>query len=174
MKRIRATIWKIIVVAGVGLLSYCAWAIWIVISDSRPMSMPVPLVVGKVISPTFKVHSDKDYLISIEAKRRLLPETLDCMMGISTGPLDPYNCKNGKEPLLQANWILWSDGQIVDRGFSEDDNGRGGWTGDTVLRYIGAFEGQRGRKYTLEVNFVKDASALAVTDPHLNVDGPIW
>jgi len=26
----------------------------------------------------------------------------------------------------------------------------------------------------LEVNFVKDASALAVTDPHLNVDGPIW
>jgi acyl-homoserine lactone acylase PvdQ len=38
-----------------------------------------------------------------------------------------------------------------------------------VIRVIGDFKGEKGNKYILDVNFTKDGSALAVTDPHLIV-----
>ncbi len=125
--------------------------------------MPISLAVGEVRTPEFKVYVNKYYIISIEAKKRLPFDVLNCMMGIS---LNPNNC--GKEPILQAKWTLWSDSQIVGQGSSDEHRG-GGWENDTVQCIIGNFNGRLGDRYVLVVDFTKDGSPLAVTDPRLKV-----
>ena len=65
------------------------------------VDMPVSLAVGTVRTPEFPVKREP-YLIIIRAERRLSLADMNCMMGLTTGPLDSTNCD--KEPLLQADW----------------------------------------------------------------------
>ena len=129
--------------------------------------MPVSLGVGQARTSEFKVKNGT-YGIMIWVKRKLPPNVIDCMLGIKFSSREP-DC--GKNPVLQANWTLWSEGQIVTQGSASDsdyENG-GGWASDSVSRIIGAFRGEKGKKYILEVNFTKDGTVLDVTDPHLVV-----
>jgi len=41
---------------------------------------------------------------------------------------------------------------------------------DEVGLSLGEFDGKSGKLYSLEVDFIKDGSALNVTDPHLKVE----
>jgi|SRR5271157_1744402 len=170
MRRSPGRTWTGIIFIVAGLLFYGTWVLWNVLIVTHPVSMPVSLAVGNVRTPEFRVNLNRYFIIKVEAQKRLSPDILDCMMGISLGPLDPNNCKEGNEPLLQANWTLWSDGRIVNQGSSEDHRGRGGWAQDEVERDIGVFKGESGKKYVLDVNFTRDGRALAVTDPHLKVE----
>ncbi|HXN72804.1 MAG TPA: hypothetical protein VN861_09665 [Candidatus Acidoferrales bacterium] len=129
------------------------------------VDMPVSLAVGTVRTPEFPVKR-QPYLIIIRAEKRLPFADMNCMMGLTTGPGDPYNCD--KEPLLQADWTLWDKGQIVHRG-KANRRGGGGWANDSIDKYLGNFVGEAKKEYVLEVNFTKDGSALNVTNPHLIV-----
>jgi hypothetical protein len=170
MKRLFGQTQTGIIIIAVGLLFYGTWILWNVLLVGHPVSMPVSLAVGNVRTPEFRLNVNRYFIVEVVAKKHLPLDILDCMMGISTGPLDPNNCKEGEVPLLQASWTLWSDGRIVNQGSSEDDKGSGGWTQDEVERDIGVFRGEHGRKYVLDVTFTKDGRALAVTDPHLEVE----
>jgi hypothetical protein len=128
--------------------------------------MPVSLAVGHVRTSEFKVVKDR-YIILIVAKKRVPFAELCCMMGMSTGPLDPNNCD--KEPLIQANWTVWSDGHVVAQGSPKDAKSFS-FASNELARYLGDFYGEKGKKYSLDVNFTKDGTALSVTDPHLNVE----
>jgi hypothetical protein len=152
-------------VLGVGLLEPKAWAgvCW---GCRKPaVDMPVSLVVGTVRTPEFPVKH-QPYLIIIRAEKRLPFADMNCMMGLTTGPGDPDNCD--KEPLLQADWTLWDNGQIVHRGKARGRDG-GGWANDSMDKYLGNFVGEGKKKYVLEVKFTKDGSALNVTNRHLIV-----
>jgi hypothetical protein len=46
---------------------------------------------------------------------------------------------------------------------------RGYYQGNLYGKYIGIFKAKKHRKYSLEVNFTKDGSMMAVADPHLTV-----
>jgi hypothetical protein len=129
------------------------------------VDMPISLAVGTVRTPEFSVKR-QPYLIIIRAEKRLPFADMNCMMGLTTGPGDPYNCD--KEPLLQADWALWDDGQIVHRGKAHQ-RGAGGWANDSIDKYLGNFVGEVKKKYVLEVKFTTDGSALDVTNPHLIV-----
>jgi hypothetical protein len=159
-----------IIIMASGLLFYGAWVVWNITRGVQPVVIPVSLAEGTVRTPEFKVHLNSYYIIELQAKKRLPLGRLDCMMGISLGPLDPNNCKEGVEPLLQAEWTLWSEDRIVDRGSSEDHKGSGGGAEDYVERDIGSFKAESGKHYSLDVNFTRDGRALAVTDPHLVVE----
>jgi len=127
--------------------------------------MPISLAAGHVTTPEFKVIKDR-YIILVVAKKRLPFDVLCCMMGLNQEPLSRYNCH--QEPLVQANWTVSSDHHTVAQGTSRDV--RGGFFGNKdVGRYLGDFYGESGKKYTLDVDFTEDATALAVTDPHLSV-----
>ena len=133
----------------------------------RPVDIPVSLGAGQARTPEFKVKNG-DYGIMILVKRKLPPYVIDCLLGVKFSSREP-DC--GKDPVLQANWTLSSEGQIVEQG-SSNDYGKGeggGWASDSVSRIIGAFRGNKGKKYILEVNFTKDGRALDVTVPHLVV-----
>jgi hypothetical protein len=170
MKTLTGRTWAGIIIMASGLLFYGAWVLWNITLGVRPVVIPVSLAEGTVRTPEFKVHLNSYYIIKVQAKKRIPLDRLDCMMGISLGPLDPNNCKEGVEPLLQAEWTLWSEDRIVDRGSSEDHKGRGGWAEDYVERDIGVFKGESGKHYSLDVNLTRDGRALAVTDPHLVVE----
>jgi len=140
---------------------------WEYVKYPHPVNMPVSLAVGHVKTPEFKVIKDR-YIILITAKIGKLPiAKQECMMGMSTGPLDPNNCD--QEPLIMANWTVWSDGHIVAQG-TPKDAGTFSYASDELSRYLGDFYGEKGKKYILDVNFIKDGTALAVTNPHLNVE----
>jgi hypothetical protein len=163
VKRISGQTWTGIILIATGVIVCGIWILWAGVLVVQPVSMPVSLAVGEVRTPQFKVPVNQYYIISIEAKKRLPFDVLNCMMGIS---LVPNNC--GKEPILQAKWTLWSDGQIVGQGSSDEHRG-GGWENDTVQCMIGKFKGRPGDRYVLVVDFTKDGSQLAVTDPRLKV-----
>lgn len=167
MKRLPRRVWCGIFLLVVGASGYGLWLLWLGMLIGRPVSMPVSLAVGEVRTPEFRIYKDKYYNIDVEVKKLLPLAVLNCMLGISTGPLDRTNC--GKRPVVQANWALWSGGQLVGHG-SADDHRSGGWGNDTVDCFIGKFKGQSGKNYVLTVSFIEDGSALAVTDPHLKVE----
>ncbi len=155
---------KLIGVMGVMLAALC-FGSWI---DHRTVvDMPVSLAEGTVRTPEFPVKHEP-YLIIIRAEKRHLPfADMNCMMGLTLGPVDPNNCD--KEPLLQAEWTVWADGQVVAQGSVHGNDGGGGWANDRIDRYLGHFMGERKKKYVLEVKFTKDGTALNVTHPHLVV-----
>ncbi len=127
--------------------------------------MPVSLAEGTVRTPEFPVKRQA-YLIMIRAEKRLPLADMNCMMGLTTGPLDSTNCD--KEPLLQADWTVWDNGQFVHRGKAHLRDG-GGWAKDSIDKYLGNFVGKAKKKYVLEVKFMKDGSRLNVTNPRLIV-----
>lgn len=132
----------------------------------EPVNMPISLAMGHVTTPEFKVTKDR-YIILVVAKKRLPFDKLVCMMGIGQAPLSRYNCH--KEPLVQAIWAVSSDGRIAAQGASRDAQEGGFFTNKDVARYLGEFEGEKGKKYVLDIDFTRDAIALSVTDPHLSV-----
>lgn len=97
-------------------------------------------------------------------KGRLPPDAVNCLLGVKFSSQD-HKCD--KDPVLQANWILWSDGEIIKRGSTYNPGTSGRWAYDSVDRILEAFRGDRKKKYNLEVNFTKDGRALDVADPHL-------
>ena len=127
--------------------------------------MPVSLNVGHVRSQEFTTKNGP-YGIEILFKKRIPSGKLECMFGI---PLPAPNPTRVTEPVLQLNWTLSCDGQIVDQWSSEGKPPNGIWASDVVGQTIGGFDGKKGRKYVLDVYFTKDGSALNGTDPLLVV-----
>lgn len=129
------------------------------------VDIPVSLAEGTVRTPEFPVKR-QPYLIMIRAQKRLPFRDMNCMLGLETPLADP-NCN--KEPLLQADWKVWDNGQAVYRGSARRRNGHGGWAEDSIEKWLGHFVGEKNKKYVLEVTFTTDGSALNVTNPHLIV-----
>jgi hypothetical protein len=167
MKRLSGRAWAVILLVAVGTLISGSWLLGQGSQPGYSVNMPVSLGVGQVRTPQFEVKNG-NYSIAIEAKKRLPLDDMNCMLGL-TDPTPLVPCNRGKEPMIQANWTLWSHGQIADQGSSGTHKNDGEWENDGVVRVIGNFKGKKGTKYILEVNFTKDGAALAVTDPHLVV-----
>jgi hypothetical protein len=152
-------------VLGAGLMGAKAWAgvCW---GCRKPaVDMPVSLAVGTVRTPEFPVKR-QPYLIMIRAEKRLPFDEMNCMLGLTVAMPDP-NCN--KEPLLQADWVLWDEGQVVHHGSVHRRDRGGSWADASIDRVLGGFVGERNKNYLLEVKFTKDGSALNVTNPHLIV-----
>jgi hypothetical protein len=135
--------------------------------DNDLLHFPISLKLGHVKSPEFTTRGGI-HAIEITAKNVLPPAELSCMMGISQGPQDPVDC--GKKPLIEASWKLWNSGHIVAQGSSREMGKRGYFQGTFCAKYIGVFKSKKHEKYFLEVDFTRDGSALAVTEPHLEIN----
>jgi hypothetical protein len=134
--------------------------------DLDVLHFPVSLKLGHVKTPEFTTRGGMN-AIEITVKNVLPAAELSCMMGISEGPQDPVDCN--KESLVEANWKVWSGGHVAAQGSSRDMGKRGYYQGNLYGKYIGVFKAKKHEKYSLEVDFTKDGSALAVADPHLTV-----
>ena len=129
------------------------------------IDMPVSLAVGTVRTPQFPVKHEA-YFIMVQAEKRLPFVDMRCMMGLENGTLDFKDCT--KEPLLQAEWTVSDDGNIVSQG-SSSGWGAAEFTDKYLFKFLGKFMGESGRKFVVEVKFTKDGTPLNVTNPHLIV-----
>jgi len=130
--------------------------------------MPVSLAVGTVRTPEFAPPSHW-YWIMLQVEKPLPFMQMVCMMGVTAGPLDSKDC-SGNDPLIDADWKVLSDGQVVDHG-SSSGSGGAKFTKDYIFKFLGSFSTLSGKKYVLAVKFTKDGTPLNVANPHLIVTG---
>jgi hypothetical protein len=129
------------------------------------VDMPVSLAVGTVRTPEFAppLHW---YWIMLQVEKPPPFRDMQCMTGVKDGTNDFAEC--AKEPLIDADWKVLSDGQVVDHG-SSSSSGDAKFTTNYIFKFLGSFSTLPGKKYVLEVNFTKDGTPLNVANPHLIV-----
>ncbi len=160
---------------AVAAATFGGWLLWLETRINRPVYVPVSLTAHHVHIPEFRINLSGLYEISIEAKKRIPFETLNCLLGMS---MPSEKCD--MPPVVRANWVVTSNGVVIARGASDAEKG-GAWANDTIERQIGSFQGERNRRYALDIDLTSDGSVLAATDPHLVVgitsdfyEGGMW
>ena len=128
----------------------------------------ISLAAGTIRTPPLEAKN-KFYNIDIEAQWALPAEELRCAMGFAVSPSDTH-CKQPQ--LLKTAWKVFDGDQIVASGV--DDGRSTGFEADkdALTRNVGSFRAQKRHTYVIELTFLKDASALNVTQPCLLVDYP--
>jgi hypothetical protein len=154
-------------IIGLALLAVAATAIiarqhWLAHIRSTPFEMVIPMSVGHSSTGNFKVDISYVYLIEIHFHQP--NPVVDCLVGVET---NIQRC-DGYTSVLQVKWELYDDQtRIVKDGMV---HGPGGYlSNDGGFRTLGSFDGQTGRAYRLQLENLKDASALARTNPTLVV-----
>ena len=130
------------------------------------VDMPVSLARGTVRTPEFAAVSQW-YDIIVQIEKPLPFHQLQCMMGVTAGPLEQKGCGDN-DPLLQAEWTVWDGGHIVDQG-SIPNRCACAFTNKNISKSLGSFPGEAGKKYVVEVRFTKDGTPLNAANPHLVV-----
>jgi len=130
------------------------------------VDMPVSLAVGTVRTPEFPVIK-MGYVIMIQAEKHLPFKQLVCMMGVTANPFERADCTSN-DPLLRADWTVWDEDRIVKSG-SSTTHADDAYTKQYIVKYLGNFLGEAGKKYVVEVRFTKDGTPLNVNNPHLIV-----
>jgi hypothetical protein len=130
------------------------------------MDMPVSLAAGTVQTPEFPVASH-GYWIMIQAEKPLPFKQMECMMGVTQGPLDSKNCSSN-DPLLRADWTVWDGNHIVSSG-SSTTAADAKYTTQYIFKFLGKFLGEAGKNYVVKVKFTRDGTPLNVANPHLIV-----
>jgi hypothetical protein len=130
----------------------------------KPLSIPIPLKVGTVESPEFRVGLDTKYRLLIAAERKIEFERLQCLLGM-------VYCDNAPD-VINITWKVLHNGTLAESGSSL--NFRGGFYSDRVAREIGEFSAQKGQSYRIILTIVRDGSELDATAPTLLVETQPW
>jgi hypothetical protein len=157
--------WSGIALIVIGITVFGERSIWLLTRINVPIDMPISMAVGRTTTPRFKVNANQFYWIKIVAKKTIPFDTLNCLLGTSSSVAKP--CV--EHQVIEANWILRSNGVPVAHGSSEVESG-GSWSRDEISRMIGSIQAQRNRDYVLDVDILADGRALAITDPHLKIE----
>ncbi len=130
--------------------------------------IPVSLAAGRVRTPEFPVKKRSEwYDIMLQFEKPLPFQRMECMVGVTTGPLEKADCEKG-DPIVQADWTVWEGGRIVEFG-SIPDNCGCIFTKENIYKLVGMFPLEAGKNYVVQVHFTKDGSLLNVATPHLIV-----
>ena len=131
----------------------------------RVLEFSVDLKPGAITSPEFRVGMKGRYEITLEAGYNLPRDELERLLGMWYYPNPP-------EPVVEIEWTLISGDSVVASGSSRNEKG-GGWRRSGVFRTLGWFDGLAETPYVLEINILRDGSALAPANPRITVDlGP--
>lgn len=152
----------------VGILLPTATDVYYATRDPIPVDVPVSLVPG-TIHKSFLVNYPGRYRLSLEFEPKIPRETIHCMLGIYYQETST-NCSDTPR-IVGFHWTLRRSGEIVRTGDSilHDNTDQH----DTVEADYAGFELTKGN-YEIELNVSKDASALAVTNPHLRVEAATY
>jgi hypothetical protein len=149
---------------ALGMVVFAGWNLWINTRNFVPVNLPVSLVAGQTLTSEFKLDFDGLYLIETDAEKTLPLNTLHCLMGVEA---DAAQCKD-ISPALGATWILYSNGQELRHGSSQELHSAPVQS-RTVARVIGEFQGKAGQAYKLQVTFTTDGRNMAPAHPRLKV-----
>jgi len=144
---------------------FLSWYARLQTRSTRPVYLPVSLTTGEVKSSDFKTNLSGQYTLTVEAKKTIPFETLNCLLGVST--LSEPKCDHVSA--VKARWMLTDSGKAIHQGTSDTDD-VGTWSQDTIERELGTFWLQSGHSYTIRTQSLIDGGSLAPTDPHLKIE----
>jgi hypothetical protein len=144
---------------------FMCWYAWPQTRTTRPVYFPVSLTLGEVRSSDFKTNLSGQYTLTVEAKKTIPFETLNCLLGVST--FTERKCDHVS--VVRTEWILVDGGKVIQQGTSDTDDA-GSWSQETIERELGTFPLQSGHSYTLHIQSLADGRSLAPTDPHLKIE----
>jgi hypothetical protein len=151
----------------VGALIQAIWLLWVSTRHWTPVDIPITLSPGEIISKEFKINSSAPYFIQVVAQKNLPFDPLNCLLGTWTS-FAGHTCESTSS-VIEATWTLSSRGHVIandtSNTFIPD-----AWGNLTISKGLGAFQGEYGRSYKLEVHFLKDGRRLAGCNPHLVVE----
>lgn len=128
-----------------------------------PLSFPMDLRGGShQQSSSFNVNFTSNYLIDIEVDRNLPFERLNCLLGIQP---NPEQCSD--KSVVDIRWSVLSLGEKIAHGTSDQERD-GAWSSQ-ISRTIGRFRGEKGHEYQINIESLKDASALRDANPRIVV-----
>jgi len=153
----------VIVVAPVCVL--LCWNGWVQSRSTRPLYIPISLASAEIRSGNFETNLSGQYTLTVEAKKTIPFDTLNCLLGVSTLP----GRKCDRDSVVRAKWALAIRGKVIQKGTGDVDD-IGSWSQDTIERELGTFWLQRGQSYTLSFQSLDDGRVLAPTDPHLKIE----
>jgi hypothetical protein len=130
------------------------------------VDIPVSLGVGTIRTPEFSVVAQW-YDIMIQVEKPLPFRQMQCMMGVTSGPLELKDCRP-EDPLLRATWTVCDGEQVVDQGISTS-SGDAKFDDKHIFKFLGSFTAEAGKKYVVEVKFTQDGVPLNVANPRLIV-----
>jgi len=152
----------------VGLAIQAIGLLWVSTRHWTPVDIPITLSPGEIISKEFKINISAPYLISIVVQKNLPFDTLNCLLGTWTNWAgNPRRCESTSS-VIEATWTLSSRGHVIANGTSNTNIGND-WANLDISKGLGKFQGEYGRSYKLEVNFLKDGRRLAGCNPRLEV-----
>jgi hypothetical protein len=130
-----------------------------------PLNSRVDLHKGIVRTPDFLAEVDGRYVLYLE----VLPRKLDfqrkqCLLDLEI--FQPEKCA-AIPSVVELRWTLSSEGAVVADETTLETWKAGSYANDFTRREIGRFNAQSGRKYTLEVVFLRDPSELNLASPKL-------
>ena len=131
------------------------------------VDIPVSLAEGTVRTPEFSPPTHW-YWIMVQVEKPLPTKQMGCMMAVADdSPQSLQDCPL-TDRLLQADWTILEDGQVVKSG-SSTTHAAAKYTTDNIFKFLGSFPATSGHKYVVEVKFTKDGTPLNVANPHLIV-----
>lgn len=151
-----------------GLVALLA-AQYLGVRAARAVTFPIDLRPGVTHSPVFHADYDQRYEVNVEVDRSLPFEKIHCLLGeqIPGIPATPGRCSNAPSPLA-LEWVAFEHGREIARGDTQP--GQFGGYGPTITRTIGRVGLRPGHSYQMEIRSLKDASALATTNPRISVE----
>ena len=127
---------------------------------------PISVGLGRVRTAEFPVEK-KRYNILLQFDKPLPFDDMICLIGNPSVAFSLNHCSN-THPVLQADWTVWEGGHVVHAGSTEEQTGCK-YTRANIFACIGAFVGEVGKKYVVQVHFTKDGTPLNVANPRLVV-----
>jgi hypothetical protein len=157
-----------LVLAGVGLLIFLSFAVWLESIRTTVVDIPMPMR-AEATSKDFTVDYDALYTVWVGFDRSVLPGAAKCLLGGRTlGFNAELECKN-TAPLLKFAWELRRDGQSGGTGSSADLGSS--LTADNKLNVdIVTFPAQKKHRYTLTLKFDQNASGLKMPAPRVLIE----
>jgi len=163
--RLSKLTWCGILCLTIGPSIYMGRVAWIQTRTRVPVDMPIHLRPGHVRTPPFRTNENWPFEIMVEVRPSIPAPKWICLLG-SDIPSDQCT----EPPVIQAAWVLSTDGQVVAQGETSREGLLGGDEGGIPYRSIGSVDLKKGRSYVLDVDFSKDGSKLDSIDPHLKVE----
>jgi len=151
---------------SIAILIFGGWTLYFGTRHYVPVRVPLAMSVGRIRTNEFTVNIRAPYEISIEVEKKIPFDTLNCLLGMPSSPLE--NGCSDTPAVVNAKWILSSNGNLLAQGSSADDKG-GAWANDTISREVGGFDGEPGRNYRLDLDILTDGTRLAAGNPKLKV-----
>ena len=148
-------------------LAVCLFVqLWSARMNAVPLNIPFSFSIGPTQTSEFKTLAAIPYDVQIAFDTTRLPlKELNCLIGTNIPSVEPCS---GQTPILNMEWKLTSNNQILARG-SSTEAARAAYSYHRATRYLGRFDSQAGRKYRLDLDVLQDATRLAKADPRLEV-----